>query len=277
MTGDTTNQQACFMLPCQREMPFAELLDRISYNTPDSHAGLQSIQQSSTQHQNSSSHSAVDDNADHRADVMYLQQQDNNLRTCFPEAINDVDDDLGWASEAFGAGPDAVNLWIGSDQSVTSFHKDHYENLYAVVAGEKVFTLLPPCDSFRMHLRQYPVASHEEESGGLQPVLQTDSSVLWSPIEDLADKSCRHSLQKYPLYSDPELPKPMRVTVRPGEVLFLPSLWWHQVEQHAGKDELVIAVNYWYDMQFDCKYAYFKLVESMLTESNIEPGQQECV
>ena len=31
--------------------------------------------------------------------------------------------ELEWASEAFGAPPEATNLWIGGDESVTSFHK----------------------------------------------------------------------------------------------------------------------------------------------------------
>jgi jumonji domain-containing protein 7 len=56
--------------------------------------------------------------------------------------------------------PEAVNLWIGNQRSVTSFHKDHYENLYAVVTGEKHFTLLPPTDLHRMYIRSYPSAHY---------------------------------------------------------------------------------------------------------------------
>lgn len=258
----STKHRKCFMLPHQQVMPFAELLDHIAHSTPDVHAALQTPQSTG---KSCSDLTGNGGDKPHRACTMYLQQQDNNLRTCFPELVSQVGEDLAWASEAFGAGPEAVNLWIGSDDSVTSFHKDHYENLYAVVAGEKVFTLLPPCDSFRMHLQQYPVACYADAVHGLHAVLQKDSSVLWSPIEDLAEGSCEQSIKQYPLYSDPELPKPLRITVRPGELLYLPSLWWHQVEQHAGSDKLVIAVNYWYDMQFDCKYAYFKFMESMFT------------
>lgn len=67
----------------------------------------------------------------------------------------------------------------------------------------------------------------------------------------------------------------MRVPVKAGEVLFLPSLWWHQVEQKAGKDNMVVAINYWYDMPFDCKYAYFKLVESLAgSDANCNVGKQ---
>lgn len=30
-----------------------------------------------------------------------------------------------------------MNLWIGDERSVSSLHKDHYENLYCVVTGHK--------------------------------------------------------------------------------------------------------------------------------------------
>ena len=66
-----------------------------------------------------------------------------------------------------GRHPDAVNLWIGNDRSVTSIHcgalirghtaiacfdqhlrLDPYENIYHVVRGCKVFTLLPPSEGW---------------------------------------------------------------------------------------------------------------------------------
>ena len=31
--------------------------------------------------------------------------------------------ELDWANEAFGGRPEATNLWIGGNESVTSFHK----------------------------------------------------------------------------------------------------------------------------------------------------------
>lgn len=93
--------------------------------------------------------------------VAYLQQQNNCFSEEFGELKGDVDGEIEWASVAFGAKPEAVNLWIGSEESVTSFHKDHYENLYAVVAGEKQFTLVPPTDVHRMYVKNYPVANYE--------------------------------------------------------------------------------------------------------------------
>jgi uncharacterized protein YjaZ len=57
------------------------------------------------------------------------QQQNSNLTEEFPVLLQDVDAQLEFAAEAFGAAPDAVNLWIGDQRSETTFHKDHYENL----------------------------------------------------------------------------------------------------------------------------------------------------
>lgn len=42
-----------------------------------------------------------------------------------------------------GNKPDATNIWIGTEKSVSSLHKDPYENFYIVISGAKTFTLLP--------------------------------------------------------------------------------------------------------------------------------------
>ena len=47
-----------------------------------------------------------------------------------------------------GKTPDAVNFWMGGERSITSMHKDHYENIYGVVRGSKTFILHPPTDLY---------------------------------------------------------------------------------------------------------------------------------
>ena len=101
--------------------------------------------------------------------VAYLQQQNNCFPLEFSALSEDADGDIGWASEALGCKPEAVNLWIGTRHSVTSFHKDHYENLYAVISGEKHFTLLPPTDVHRMYVNKYPTAHYERTVSFLAP------------------------------------------------------------------------------------------------------------
>lgn len=67
--------------------------------------------------------------------VGYLQQQNDCFREEYSVLASGCDAHIPWATEALGGClPEAVNLWIGNHSSETSFHKDHYENLYAVVS-----------------------------------------------------------------------------------------------------------------------------------------------
>ena len=47
--------------------------------------------------------------------------------------------------------------------------------------------------------------------------------VPWIPIDPL-----KPDLERYPMYRDA---RPVTVTVHAGETLYLPSLWYHQVQQ----------------------------------------------
>lgn len=55
--------------------------------------------------------------------VPYVQHQNSSLTEEFGFLGRDIRPGLGWAGEVFGGSPDAVNLWIGDERSVTSFHK----------------------------------------------------------------------------------------------------------------------------------------------------------
>lgn len=39
--------------------------------------------------------------------------------------------------------------------------------------------------------------------------------------------------------------------MNPGELLYLPAMWYHQVEQESDYEGKCIAVNWWYDMGFE--------------------------
>jgi len=65
------------------------------------------------------------------SEVHYLQSQNGNVYSSTPGTDEecefaplrkDIPKDVSWATEAFGLSPDAVNIWIGNEQSVTSVH-----------------------------------------------------------------------------------------------------------------------------------------------------------
>lgn len=185
--------------------------------------------------------------------VYYIQKQCSNLTEEFPELIGDVENHIPWMSEALGKRPDAVNFWLGESAAVTSLHKDHYENLYCVILGEKHFILHPPTDRPFIPYELYQPAVYQVNEDGSFAVVDQESAekVPWIPVDPLDP-----DLSMYPAYSQT---RPLHVTVRAGEMLYLPSLWFHHVRQSHG----CIAVNYWYDMEYDIKYHYFQLLDSL--------------
>ena len=53
-----------------------------------------------------------------------------------------------------------------------------------------------------------------------------------------------------------------RVEVKAGEALYLPAMWYHHVEQRRDEaGQPAVAVNYWYDMSFDDRYAYARFAQ----------------
>ncbi len=83
----------------------------------------------------------------------------------------------------------------------------------------------------------------ERESGG------EHQYTSWVSID--AASPAGVDLKKYPLY---EHARPVHVTVNKGEVLYIPSQWYHSVKQSPSPEQLsnplVVAVNYWHEMEF---------------------------
>ena len=208
--------------PANRQMSMDELLDALSNGAGGETAGA----------------------------VHYCQQQDNNFREQFPPLHEDVDiDGIELFNEAFGANPEVANIWIGDSRSTTTAHKDHYDNIVCQIAGRKTFHLVPPSDSWR--LRTQPVLQDQythhapTSSFSREPVDSPPVPWIADPVESMP-------AQKW---------GPIRVTLGPGDALYLPPLWVHAVTQEPG--QVCININYWYDMQFTSTYAYQQTISRL--------------
>ncbi|XP_063387895.1 uncharacterized protein LOC134673797 [Cydia fagiglandana] len=185
--------------------------------------------------------------------IPYIQKQNSNLTEDFKELLCDIQSEIPFASEAFNKSPDAVNFWMGDDRAVTSMHKDPYENIYCVIDGFKEFILIPPTDLPLVPYHRYPRAEFQYSGGwGIVPVKDEDETGLpWICVDPK-----QPDYTKYPQFKKAHK---YSVSLEKGDCLYLPSLWFHHVTQSHG----CIAVNYWYDMDFDIKYCYFKMLEKM--------------
>lgn len=113
-------------------------------------------------------------------------------------------------------------IWIGN-ASCVSCHYDTFDNLAAVVAGRRRFTLYPPAAIANLYVG---------------PI---DHTMAGQPV-GLADGSDRGD-PRYPRF-DALRDQAFEAELGPGDALYLPKLWWHRVEATAPFNLLV---NYWWD------------------------------
>lgn len=164
-------------------------------------------------------------------DIRYLQLQNGSLNLEFQALKGDVDAaGPEWANDVFG--DDCLtNIWIGNHMSTTSLHHDPYENIYCQILGCKKFTLFPPQEYHMMQEKRYVGAHYALEDGRF--VLRKDepeNTVPWLTLP-----ASRIGLE---------------VILQPGETLYLPALWFHQVEQIDNDEGMCVAVNYWWDLDY---------------------------
>lgn len=120
VTFDPKTQKEYFAMPYEQSMPFGRFLDILEGKEDDPR-------------------------------IHYISLQNDSLHTEYNVLADDVEANIAWCSEALGKEPDATNFWFGSEESVTSLHKDPYENCYAVIRGQKTFVLFPPSEYFCLH------------------------------------------------------------------------------------------------------------------------------
>ncbi|KAK5092847.1 hypothetical protein LTR24_004888 [Lithohypha guttulata] len=203
--------------------------------------------------------------------VYYLQSQNSNLTTTpLGPILRHIPKNFPFAQPVLGD-PEATNLWIGDERSVTSTHRDPYENLYLVLKGSKTFTLYPPVDEITLPTQSVLTGSYtfDASTATFSTVLNEDQPrIPWVAADPLLPRD--RLIEQYPLY---EYASPRTVTVHEGEVLYLPSGWYHHVQQECGTwDEdgspaPCIAVNHWFDMEYEGeKYVMRQLIGRLVKE-----------
>lgn len=117
------------------------------------------------------------------------------------------------------AGP---RIWLGHASNVSA-HYDTVDNLACVVAGRRRFTLYAP-----ELIEDLYVGPIDHTMAG-QPVSLAAAAVPGDP--------------RYPRF-EAVRGRALVAELEPGDALYLPKLWWHQVEASAPFNGLV---NFWWD------------------------------
>ncbi|XP_037645882.1 HSPB1-associated protein 1 homolog isoform X1 [Sebastes umbrosus] len=134
--------------------------------------------------------------------------------------------DVKWSQFGFeGRDGRESTLWVGTEGANTPCHLDSYGcNLVLQVQGRKRWHLFPPEDTANL----YPTRIPYEESS------------VFSQVDVL-----RPDLSRFPAFPGA---RAHVVTLQPGQVLFVPRLWWHYVE---SLDHVTVSVNSWMEAEED--------------------------
>ncbi len=121
------------------------------------------------------------------------------------EALSALQGDLGSLSKFLDnrAGASAGMMWIGPAGTCTSLHHDLTNNFIAQIVGRKRIKLAPAAEIGKVYNHQH----------------------VFSEIPDLEADSI--DFARYPRLNDLRL---YDVLLQPGEILFVPLGWWHQVK-----------------------------------------------
>lgn len=126
--------------------------------------------------------------------------------------------DLGLAARGIEAPP---SIWIGN-RVVASCHFDAPDNLACCAVGRRQFTLFPPEQIENL----YPGPFEPTPGGQVVSVVDFD----------------RPDFARYPRFRT-ALASARTALLEPGDVLFIPSMWWHHVR---SLEPFNVLVNYWW-------------------------------
>lgn len=114
-------------------------------------------------------------------------------------ALAPLDRDLGPLPDFMTPGPGM--MWIGPAGTLTPLHFDLTNNLIAQVVGRKHVFLLPPSETRHLHHNLH----------------------VFSDVHDLTDEA------RLALYPSARRARRYEIELAPGDMLYVPVGWWHQV------------------------------------------------
>ena len=144
----------------------------------------------------------------------------------------------------------AATAWIGNSATVST-HFDYHENLAFVVSGRRKFTLFPPDQLNNLYVG---------------PLLTTPARVPVSMVDiKNPDFSC------YPRFADAQASAQVAY-LEPGDAIFIPYMWWHNVESIGPLNMLV---NYfWTESNTNLSEPILSLMHSKLSISKLSRSQK---
>jgi len=171
----------------------------------------------------------------------YLVHQ--SMTENFKELLSDFDN-LPWVNNLHLSSGYTKNLWIGAKGNITPVHWDTAHNFLAQIYGIKSLFLFSPDQSSLLY-PTYDMCSHNH-----------------SYIPDIK----KPNYNKFPKFKES---KYCNIILNPGNVLFIPTEWWHQVESLTTS----ISLNFWWNPKLnecDVSKAFRYRMSKVFNENEFE-------
>lgn len=138
------------------------------------------------------------------------------------------------------AGLDAPpRIWLGNPSTIST-HFDVSDNVACVAAGRRRFTLFPPDQIHNLYVG---------------PLDRTVAGQPTSMVELNAP-----DFERFPRFRE-ALAAALTAELEPGDAIYIPALWWHQVEATAPFNALV---NYWWNDSPDAAARFDAMVHAAM-------------
>ena len=160
----------------------------------------------------------------------------------------------GWTQEnrlPLPAAEATARVWIGNSSRVSA-HYDVSSNVAVVAAGRRRFSLFPP------------------EAGGDLYVGPLDTTLAGQPTSMVDIEA--PDLDRFPRFARAR-ERMMVADLEPGDAIYIPSLWWHEVR---AQGPLNVLVNYWHGQ--DPAWSPFPaLVHALAAVRDLPSGERAAV
>lgn len=109
-----------------------------------------------------------------------------------------------------------TTVWLGPSGATTQAHYDVHDNFYAQIVGRKRFLLFPPNQYRQLYINGFSSQAPQQSQVDLE----------------------NPDFERFPLFSSATA---LDVVLEPGDVLYVPSLWFH----HVIAVEMSFSVSIW--------------------------------